>query len=339
MTDIIVSIIIPIYNVAPYIAECLNSVFAQTYQGEVECLLVDDCGTDESMDIVERMIKEYSGPIACRILRHDHNRGLSAARNTGVRAARGQYICFMDSDDWATPDMLQCLTSAMLTADESVGIVTGFFYHNLKSSKKEANSASGNEYIENPFDGHRPHPYIIQPADFAFSQLTLQIPHEAWGRLIRRDLLLEVPFREGRKVEDRLWVLDAAPVIEQRGIRMLVIPDYIYYYRRREGSICTANAFRLMVEDVRVCQEVLARSTTNPQLYEAERRRYIWILTFLVKAIVIEPRSLHDLFNYYPHLLRITDREARRLLPSDLLPLFRKMKYHGILVWLKHRLP
>ncbi len=83
-----VSIIIPVYNVAPYIGECLQSVMQQSYKGDVECILVDDCGLDESIVIAEQMIKEYNenegrrtkddnvrGRIRFRILHHERNRG------------------------------------------------------------------------------------------------------------------------------------------------------------------------------------------------------------------------------------------------------------------------
>ena len=87
-----VSIIVPVYNVAPYIADCLRSVMHQTYTGSMECLLVDDCGTDDSITIAERMIADYEGPIQFQILHHERNRGLSAARNTGTEAAKGEYL-------------------------------------------------------------------------------------------------------------------------------------------------------------------------------------------------------------------------------------------------------
>lgn len=87
-----ISVIIPIYNVEPYIEDCLKSVATQTCltQGvQLECILVDDCGKDQSIPICERFIDDYSGPIAFQILHHDHNRGLSAARNTGMQVAQG----------------------------------------------------------------------------------------------------------------------------------------------------------------------------------------------------------------------------------------------------------
>ena len=79
-----ISIIIPIYNVEPYIASCLHSVMAQTYTGSIECILVDDCGQDDSIGVAKKVIANYQGPIRFHILHHEHNRGLSAARNTGM---------------------------------------------------------------------------------------------------------------------------------------------------------------------------------------------------------------------------------------------------------------
>ena len=119
-----VSIIIPVYNVAPYIGDCLQSVMRQTYAGSMECLLVDDCGEDDSMAIVERMIAEYNanlnanlnegGGIQFRILHHERNRGLSAARNTGTFAAVGEYLYYLDSDDEITDDCIEKLMQRVM---------------------------------------------------------------------------------------------------------------------------------------------------------------------------------------------------------------------------------
>ena len=119
-----VSIIIPVYNVAPYIKDCLMSVMRQTYAGLVECIVVDDCGTDESIAVAERLIAEYKGPIRFEILHHDHRRGLSAARNTGMHKATGEYIFFIDSDDEITEDCLEKMM-AVVEADPKAEVVIG----------------------------------------------------------------------------------------------------------------------------------------------------------------------------------------------------------------------
>ena len=84
---------------------------AQTYTGIMECILVDDCGTDKSMAVAEQLIADYHGNIRFRMLPHTHNRGLAAARNTAVEAATGDFIVHVDSDDWIEPNMIESLVA------------------------------------------------------------------------------------------------------------------------------------------------------------------------------------------------------------------------------------
>ena len=118
-----ISIIVPVYNVALYVESCIRSVIRQTYDGPMECIVVDDCGTDNSMDIVEKLVAEYDGPISFKVLHHEHNRGLSAARNTGMDEAKGDYLFFLDSDDELTEDCIEKLTTPL--RDEQYDMVLG----------------------------------------------------------------------------------------------------------------------------------------------------------------------------------------------------------------------
>jgi glycosyltransferase involved in cell wall biosynthesis len=90
------SILIPVYNVAPYLAECMSSIGLQFVEG-IEVILLDDCSTDGSRDLCEQLCRNM-GP-AYRFMKHDRNRGISAARNSMIELARGRYIWFVDSDD------------------------------------------------------------------------------------------------------------------------------------------------------------------------------------------------------------------------------------------------
>ena len=96
------SVVIPVYNVEPYIDKCLNSVFGQNQQ-EIEIIIVDDGSTDGSMDLVREYMKEKHN---IKIIQQE-NRGLGAARNTGLKNAIGKYIYFLDSDDLISPDTLE----------------------------------------------------------------------------------------------------------------------------------------------------------------------------------------------------------------------------------------
>lgn len=100
------SIIIPVYNVELYIESCLLSIINQTIEFSFEIILIDDCGKDNSMTIVKNIIDKYSHSHTFNIISHTRNQGLSAARNTGVKNAKGDYIFFLDSDDKLAPNSL-----------------------------------------------------------------------------------------------------------------------------------------------------------------------------------------------------------------------------------------
>ena len=103
----LVSVILPVYNVEKYVENSLRSVIGQTYP-DIECLIIDDCGTDRSMDVVENVLAHSNlAGKKIRILRHEKNRGLSAARNTGLDYAEGTYIFFLDSDDSIRPNCIE----------------------------------------------------------------------------------------------------------------------------------------------------------------------------------------------------------------------------------------
>ena len=106
-----VSIIVPVYNVSEYIERCWDSIRNQTYKN-IEALFVDDCGTDDSVAKLEGCLA-VSDAVEARILHHAKNRGLSAARNTGLEAATGDYVYFLDSDDDITEDCIESLVAPL----------------------------------------------------------------------------------------------------------------------------------------------------------------------------------------------------------------------------------
>ena len=121
----------PIYNVAPYVERALLSALNQTFES-IEFLIVDDKGTDNSMDIVRRIISEHPRGKDVRIIEHEKNIGLGAARNTAIDNAKGEYLFFMDSDDAITLDCIAILYNAII--EESVDFVVGS--HNCISENR-----------------------------------------------------------------------------------------------------------------------------------------------------------------------------------------------------------
>lgn len=110
-----------------------------------ECIIVDDASTDDSIDRCTRLIADYAGPTRFKILHHSHNRGLSAARNTGIDAAKSKYVYLLDSDDEITPECLEKLTAPVL-GDDTIEMVVSRYRvdnsaialgnKNIKANKK-----------------------------------------------------------------------------------------------------------------------------------------------------------------------------------------------------------
>ena len=106
-----VSIIIPVYNAMDFILDCIESVENQTFNGNMECILVDDCSTDDSVRLIETYIKGKHFSIRFKLFHQPYNQGPSAARNRGIHEAKGTYILFLDSDDKITPNCIESLYS------------------------------------------------------------------------------------------------------------------------------------------------------------------------------------------------------------------------------------
>lgn len=223
----IISVIIPVYNVAPYVEQCLQSVLNQTYDN-IEIIVVDDCGIDDSMAIVERIKKEYKGNKAFKIVHHEHNRGLSAARNTGVEVANGRYISFIDSDDWIAPNMIEFLLTAANKGE--YGIVSCL---PLYGTPEKLDIFCEDWILEVP--------KVIESTDIAEELLLKKTCHTAWGKLFFKEILCNTVFREGKINEDTLFAYDAFPYLEENKINMKVIPEHLYFYRKTENGICKSH--------------------------------------------------------------------------------------------------
>lgn len=221
-----VTIIIPVFNVSRYVEECLYSVVNQTYT-DIEAILIDDCGTDNSMAIAEQFINQYEGPIQFRVLRHEKNRGLSAARNTGIDAAKGEYIFFLDSDDWISSDCIELMLHAIeVNVAEMVmgGIAQEDGFIPWGAFTPEGSYSDG----------------IIQMA------CSYNIYTMAWNKLFHRQFLLSngLYFKEGLYHEDVLWNIQVACNLH----KFVSIEEKTYHYRIRQGSIQnkTEEAFHYM---------------------------------------------------------------------------------------------
>lgn len=216
-----VSIIMPVYKVSDYIENCMQSVLAQTYS-DLECLIVDDATPDDSIAKCERMIADYQGPVRFTILHHEHNRGLSAARNTGTAAATGDYVFYLDSDDELPVDSIAKLVRPVLN-DPSIEMVTGLHQRFPDAQQQQYPTSNEQEYKTSQ-----------EVRRYAFSQKSRVF---AWNKLIKREFLNRnhLHFEEGLLWEDILWDF----YLLKRLSHLYTLPEVTYHYRQRPHSIST----------------------------------------------------------------------------------------------------
>ena len=134
----LVSYLVPIYNVEKYLENCLESMFAQTYQN-TEYVFVDDCSTDNSYNILLATLKKNNiSQDKYTIVRHPQNEGIAVSRADCIANAKGEYVQFVDSDDWIEPDMTETLVEA--TQDSQIDLVGCYFIKDFLSGKQTRHS-------------------------------------------------------------------------------------------------------------------------------------------------------------------------------------------------------
>ena len=129
----LVSVLLPAYNVEKYLAKCVDSILQQTYQN-FEIIIVDDCSPDDSGKIADKLASKDA---RIKVFHHGKNMGYSAARNTGLNHASGDYITFVDSDDWIEPDYVEYLLRIIQGTDSDIAISRNFFTSRFREQVTE----------------------------------------------------------------------------------------------------------------------------------------------------------------------------------------------------------
>lgn len=230
-----VSIIIPVYNVENYITDCFQSIINQTYSGPMECLFIDDCGNDNSIQVLDGLIKSYEGPIKMRLLHHEKNEGLSGARNTGITNAQGDYLFFLDSDDQLYPFSISCLADAGFK-ENMPDMVLGGYQVNIPNHPI-------NQYCYN-------YQVIYNQPAIAKAFLEDELFCMAPNKLVRREFLVgnSLFFKKGIIHEDNLWSYQSFHLAQ----KVVTIPEKTYYYLIHSGSIMTSSGCEKSLENTRV---------------------------------------------------------------------------------------
>ena len=318
--DPLISIIIPCFNAEKTLEKCLQSVVQQSY-ANLEIIIIDDGSTDETSLIYNKF---QSNDERILVLKQQ-NSGVSKARNTGVKAATGDYICFVDSDDWAELNYCSELYSLLVGENADISIV--------EASYEDEN---GNVLCSKPisdekiFDGNRALVLLLEDQE---------IQSHPWGKLFKADLLKNVHFPENLKCFEDYSTLFK---IFNKAVKVIKSNEKLYHYIQREDSLshnlspATAYQFFLAIMEVfefwrnsakvgdrnkivknivRKLLMVLKRITRNTKVDEMKsekdeiRRAFNSFLKYSATDIGLEYYFYLRLYYYFPTLYaRLTQK-------------------------------
>lgn len=302
-----ISVIIPVYNVSKYLSRCINSVRTQAHVKEI--LLIDDGSTDDSGILCDA----YAAMEPLVKVLHKENGGLSSARNAGLDLAQGEYVAFVDSDDFLEPGAYEKLLScaqrheADLVCAGRSDLIGGIGDKTLGLCPETEETVTGPEFVARMF--------TWQGVDSA-----------AWDKLYKRSLFDGLRYPEGKICEDVPVTYRAA--LKANKVALLPEPVYVYYHR--PGSITTApvsqKSFHFAAHTQAICQDIKARC---PEILPQARYLRVWSLAHPM-MLCQESGQVHAFRREYRACKRALARELPFFLTSPLLS--GKEKLHDLLL-------
>lgn len=263
-----VSIIIPVYNVEHYITQCLQSVLGQSYS-DIEVILVDDCSPDRSIEVALDFISSHPRKDVVRILHQERNQGQSCARNTGIKAATGDYVYFLDSDDYIAPDTIALLVDAMEHNDIDLAI-------------------SGFDVVgDNRFPRFRlPFGSILKGDEIINSLYREEWHVMPWNKLLRLDFIKKnnLYFVSGIIHEDDLWTFILATKIRS----MMAIEGATYFYVVHDEATTGRVTMRHFNCRIKVIELIAQYLTANPELQTTA------VLSLFERFKMLYMRNIHN---------------------------------------------
>jgi glycosyltransferase involved in cell wall biosynthesis len=307
-----VTIIVPVYKAERFISNCFDYIAAQTYQGQLDCIFIDDFSPDQSINIISSKIKNYNGSVRFRLIQHNKNLGVSSARNTGIQAASTEFIYFMDVDDRISQDCITILVRAShkysqadIVAGNIINKKSNLLFHQLPEPL----------YCDN------------QKKNLYYSLLFIYTGF-AVNKLIRREFVIKhnIMFQVGMKYfEDFLWNINAC--IYSNAI--VYLPNITYSYEYIEDS-AMSNAFK-NTENIANCQKILIKKgfEINQTIDNCFVETHLFISYYIQELLNNSLSSKSDLKRYAKESrLKIIKQSTYQIRP--LLLLFELQLYNPI---------
>lgn len=213
----LISVVVAAYNIGEYLPRCLESLLAQSYQN-LEIIVVDDGSGDDTGAVCDRYAGQYP---KIKAIHQQRNEGPSGARNRGLAIAKGDYIGFVDGDDWIEPDMYRAMLTACQERETDIAICA---YRQI-----------GADGVKEQFSGET---FVLTQEEaleiYICDNRQFHIYHSVWSKLFRRDVIEKLTFPEGRKSEDIIYTTKA--LLHISSCVFLDVPYYNYRVNRK-GSI------------------------------------------------------------------------------------------------------
>ena len=297
-TEVLLSIIIPVYNVAPYLYTCIESCLKQDYEG-YEILLIDDGSSDESGKIIDDFAKSNSDRI--RVF-HKKNEGVSKTRNLGISLSKGQYIWFIDADDYIES---YCIKGLMNSIDGLDLLILNYerVEENDYGSRKKTNQIN-----------------IIEKSNDFKAYCRKHNFNRVWNYIVRKEIILTNNLEFGDSIElaeDYIFNYFLKEYIKDYGIACSIV----YYYRIRKLSASQGHPLDVKRKRFRIKNEIeiAAYIKKNRQIsphakinHEAEKLQYTYVRSIISNSIrmgdvrflryIIESLKRYELYPYPVHL-------------------------------------
>lgn len=273
----------PLYNAEKYLEESIETALAQTFDS-IEFLIIDDKGTDNSINIIHRLQQEHPRGKDIRMVSHSNNRGVAAARNTALKEAQGEYLFFLDSDDWITKNCIELLYRAIQLEQAEIAFAS---YEEVWEDGR-----AGSRFVLPSISFHQPD----ELAAFRYGQLKQSLGMFTWNVLYRLSFLRkhQLQFQPVTVWEDVLFHFDLTPLISS----CVLLSNITYTYNRRSGSLSHYHA-RNVIPLKEIEEHLFIRNYCKEQLAKLTNKPYIeavttWVMRLCMEtgAIIIDKRKL-----------------------------------------------
>jgi len=304
MTSPKVSIIVPVYKVEKYLHRCIDSILTQIFT-DFECILVDDCSPDKCPEICDNYAKQDT---KIKVIHKAQNEGLPQARKTGFENSSGDYIIFIDSDDWLETDMIEKLYSSAIKSNADLSFCDFYVYNDHGYS------------------------YGIQTLDTENNFNNLGFIHwcTLWNKLFRREIINRIEFPKAGKYEDRAITQQALFYVK----KIIKVPYPLYHYSYNQESMSREISIKTYSEWIENIIFVINFLHDNLGDKFLQKKRHINEYVNSFKLRILKNKTLRkerELLNFYPEskfkrwlFFRYIRKIIKMIIPHGLFILYKK---------------